>query len=127
MHPYNILQLIKLLTDDPSVIIGHGVDSQTSVVATHSFMYRPDVRVTFVDTPGFEDSREGVSDVDILQQIVDFLGTRLVTSGSGATYTHDFTANLMDSCTCIESRTTKSAKSHVPTFGCLKVSVETRL
>jgi hypothetical protein len=50
--------------------------SETSEVATHSYMHTSNVRVMLVDTPGFEDSREGVSDVDILQQIVEFLGSR---------------------------------------------------
>ena len=46
--------------------------------------YKPDVEVasyvvddgqcvTLVDTPGFDDSHEGVSDVDILERIADFL------------------------------------------------------
>jgi hypothetical protein len=31
------------------------------------------VSVTLVDTPGFDDSREGVTDTDILGKIADFL------------------------------------------------------
>lgn len=30
-------------------------------------------KVTFIDTPGFEDSRSDLSDADILQMISDFL------------------------------------------------------
>jgi hypothetical protein len=70
-HP---TQFIKLLTNDESVEIGHDVDSATTKVASHSYMHSPDIRITLLDTPGFEDSRDGVSDVDILQEITDFLG-----------------------------------------------------
>jgi len=30
-------------------------------------------RITLVDTPGFDDSRQGVSDTDVLESIANFL------------------------------------------------------
>jgi hypothetical protein len=85
-----LTQFIKLLTEDASVTIGDSLNSETSKVAAHSYMHTQDVRITLIDTPGFDDSRDGVSDVDILQQITKFLGT----SKSAAPCHIDYTPNL---------------------------------
>ena len=67
-------QFIYALTGDKNILIGHGHESQTDEVDIS--VYTDSINnysVTLVDTPGFDDSREGVSDTDILQRIVDFL------------------------------------------------------
>ena len=68
------LQFIHALTGDQNIRIGHGQESQTDEVDIS--IYKDPIynnSVMLVDTPGFDDSREGVSDTDILQRIVDFL------------------------------------------------------
>ena len=56
--------------------MGHGLESQTSSVKESIFTTEHGQKVVFIDTPGFEDSRDDVSDVDILQMIVDYLQRR---------------------------------------------------
>jgi hypothetical protein len=59
---------------DQNICIGHGQESQTDEVDIS--VYTDPINnysVTLVDTPGFDDSRKCVSDIDILQRIVDFL------------------------------------------------------
>jgi hypothetical protein len=68
------IQFIYSLTGDKNIRIGHGYESQTDEVVIS--VYKDSIKnysVKLVDTPGFDDSREGVSDTDILQRIVDFL------------------------------------------------------
>jgi predicted GTPase len=68
------LQFIKLLTGDDSVTIGDSLESETSDVQVLHFLDTPSGRnVTIVDTPGFGDSRSGVTDTDILQKIANYL------------------------------------------------------
>ncbi|KAJ7511407.1 P-loop containing nucleoside triphosphate hydrolase protein, partial [Mycena galericulata] len=65
---------IKLLTDNPDVQIGDGLESETSKVQHFSFADPTSGRkVTIVDTPGFDDSRKDMSDANILKQIAEFL------------------------------------------------------
>ena len=71
------LKFIYSLTDDQNIRIGHGQESQTDEVIVS--VYNDSIKnysVMLVDTPGFDDSREGVSDTDILQRIVDFLQSK---------------------------------------------------
>ena len=70
----HLLQFINLLTGKPSVAIGDGLDSQTTHVEAVRFVDSATGRkVTVVDTPGFDDSREGITDTDILTKIAQFL------------------------------------------------------
>ena len=68
------LQFIQTLTGDKNIHIGHGQDSQTDQVQLSTYHdFRNNRYVTLVDTPGFDDSRDGVTDTDILNRIVNFL------------------------------------------------------
>jgi hypothetical protein len=65
-------QFIKLITKDPSIIIGHGVRSETTEIRAH-YWTAPDGRLfAFVDSPGFDDSK-GKTNSDVLDQIASFL------------------------------------------------------
>ncbi|CAA7267408.1 unnamed protein product [Cyclocybe aegerita] len=65
---------IKLLTGNNSVRIGTSLESETSNVQIIRFCDASSGRnATIVDTPGFDDSRAGVTDTDILRTITDFL------------------------------------------------------
>lgn len=65
--------LVQLVTGDQKIRIGHDVESETSEIGLARY-FEPDGRcITFVDTPGFDDSREGITDAIILQQIATFL------------------------------------------------------
>ena len=55
------------------VQVGHHIDSETSKVHSIHWTTENGVGVNLVDTPGFDDSREGVTDADILTMIADFL------------------------------------------------------
>ena len=66
------MQLIHLLTNDDNIRIGNDLESQTFDITTSRYT-QDGISVTLVDTPGFDDSREGVTDTDILGKIVDFL------------------------------------------------------
>lgn len=71
---FAIIQFIKLLTGDPNIVIGHDPESQTAEVGTHFYLNpQSGIFATLVDTPGFDDSRDGVTDTDILEKIVQFL------------------------------------------------------
>ena len=65
-------QFINFLTLDDNICIGHDLDSQTVDITTSHYMQNG-ISVTLVDTPGFDDSREGITDIDILEKIADFL------------------------------------------------------
>ncbi|KAG9311528.1 hypothetical protein JVU11DRAFT_7731 [Chiua virens] len=65
---------IKLLTNDDKIRIGHNQQSETvDIQAAHYVDGTTGRPVVLLDTPGFDDSREGVTDSNILQQIVDWL------------------------------------------------------
>ena len=67
-------QFIKLLSGDTRIVIGDSLESETSDIRAISFVDRATGRnVTIVDTPGFDDSREGVTDTEILKKIANFL------------------------------------------------------
>jgi predicted GTPase len=66
------MQLINLLTNDDKIRIGHDLESQTIDITTSRYT-QDGISVTLVDTPGFDDSREGITDTDILGKIADFL------------------------------------------------------
>jgi predicted GTPase len=67
-------QFIKLLTGDTSIKIGDNLDSETTDVQMVHFRDRDSGRnVTFVDTPGFNDSRGSNDNTDILKRNVGFL------------------------------------------------------
>ena len=71
---YSDLQFINLLTEDENIEIGHDPESQTdSINVSCYFDGDAGLSTTLVDTPGFDDSRDGHSDVDILKKISDFL------------------------------------------------------
>ncbi|KAF8345738.1 P-loop containing nucleoside triphosphate hydrolase protein [Amanita rubescens] len=64
---------IRLITGDKNVAVGHSVESMTSTIGRFNYFTEGGRCVTFVDTPGFDDSREGVTDTDILREIASFL------------------------------------------------------
>ncbi|CAA7267406.1 unnamed protein product [Cyclocybe aegerita] len=65
---------IRLLTGNTDVKVGDSLESETSDIQVIRFCDGPSGRnVTIVDTPGFDDSRAGVSDTDILRTITEFL------------------------------------------------------
>lgn len=53
--------------------IGHGLQYETATVEPVSWVATDDTRIILVDTPGFDDSREGVTDVQVLEMIATFL------------------------------------------------------
>ena len=71
---YSDLQFIHLITGDENIEIGHDVESHTdSINVSCYFDEYGSLSTTLVDTPGFDDSRDGHSDVEILRKISDFL------------------------------------------------------
>ena len=67
-------QFINLLTNDKKIRIGHNQESETFDILTANYTDQATGRsVMLIDTPGFDDSREGVTDTDILQKIVEYL------------------------------------------------------
>ncbi|OBZ65140.1 hypothetical protein A0H81_14862 [Grifola frondosa] len=95
---------IKSLTDDANIHVGHSLGSETNSLVLSRVKICGRL-VSLVDTPGFDDSRDGVSDADILQQLAIFLKDEYEKSKSlgGLIYTHRITDN----------RLTKSAKKHL--------------
>ena len=53
--------------------IGHSLQSETTRIPPISLVAKDGTRIKLVDTPGFDDSREGVSDAGILKMIAIFL------------------------------------------------------
>ncbi|KAJ4490088.1 P-loop containing nucleoside triphosphate hydrolase protein [Lentinula aciculospora] len=65
---------IKLLTGDKSVRVGDSLDSETDDVVKIAFTDPVSGRkVVLVDTPGFDDSRDGRTDTEILRKISEFM------------------------------------------------------
>lgn len=64
---------IARLTGDKSIEIGHGVESATSEIGHYNYFDKSGRSVTLIDSPGFDDSREGHTDTDILKKIAGFL------------------------------------------------------
>ncbi|KAL4064039.1 P-loop containing nucleoside triphosphate hydrolase protein [Scleroderma citrinum] len=74
------------------VKIGHTLQSETNEVQPFCWNTKDGARVKLVDTPGFDDSRAGVTDQEILARIVTFLID--VRNGlTGLIYVHRITDN----------------------------------
>ncbi|OBZ65150.1 hypothetical protein A0H81_14861 [Grifola frondosa] len=85
---------IHSLTGDENVRVGNSLESETSELVPSRVEI--DGRwVTFIDTPGFDDSRDGVSDGDILKKIALFLKNEYEDDNmlSGIVYMHRITDN----------------------------------
>ena len=52
---------------------GGSLQFETYQIATVSFATEDGTRIKLVDTPGFDDSREGVTDAQVLKMIATFL------------------------------------------------------
>jgi len=63
---------MHLLTGNDRPYVGDDLKYKTDVEVA-SYVADDGQRVTLVDTPGFDDSHEEVSDVDILERIAKFL------------------------------------------------------
>ncbi|KAL4064015.1 hypothetical protein J3A83DRAFT_667588 [Scleroderma citrinum] len=55
------------------VKVGHSIQSETSEIQSISWVTENGIRVKIVDTPGFDDSRPGMNDVQVLKMIATFL------------------------------------------------------
>ncbi|KAJ3873810.1 lipoxygenase [Lentinula edodes] len=65
---------IRLLTNNTGVKIGNNLDSQTSDVQVFHFFDKFSGRnIVLVDTPGFDDSRNDITDTAVLKKIAEFL------------------------------------------------------
>ncbi|KAF5344097.1 hypothetical protein D9758_008875 [Tetrapyrgos nigripes] len=65
---------INLLTGDNTVKIGNTLNSETSEIQLIRFIDPASRRkVVIVDTPGFDDSRSGVTNTNVLTTITEFL------------------------------------------------------
>ena len=68
------LQFIRLLTGDSSVAVGNSLESETSDIQVVRYIDPNSGRnVTIVDTPGFDDSRESITDTEVLKRVTKFL------------------------------------------------------
>ena len=68
------LQFIRLLTGDSSVAVGNSLESETSDIQVVRYIDPKSGRnVTIVDTPGFDDSRENITDTEVLKRVTKFL------------------------------------------------------
>ncbi|KAN0097942.1 hypothetical protein V8E55_002388, partial [Tylopilus felleus] len=68
------IQFINLLTNDERIHIGHDPESETSDIQTARYVDEETGRsAMLIDTPGFDDSRESITDTDILEKIAQFL------------------------------------------------------
>ncbi|KAK4184670.1 hypothetical protein QBC35DRAFT_477073 [Podospora australis] len=78
---------IKTVTQSRSVIIGHGLESETQEPASYNFSHKG-CDYTLIDCPGFNDTKR--SDEEILQEIVTFLSAKYGTGNllSGILYLH---------------------------------------
>ena len=62
------------MSGDTSVHVGDSLESETSKTQVVRFFDKTSGRnVVLVDTPGFDDSRAGVTDTDILKEITQYL------------------------------------------------------
>jgi len=69
-----LLQFIRLLTGDENVMIGQDIESETMDVQAWVFNEEESGRkVVVVDTPGFDDTRDDMTDTEVLKKITDFL------------------------------------------------------
>ncbi|KAI5982160.1 P-loop containing nucleoside triphosphate hydrolase protein [Pisolithus marmoratus] len=73
------------------VQVGHSLESETSQIQSIEWVNKDGVKIKLVDTPGFDDSREGVTDTDILEMIATFLAHEYrgaVSTITGLIYMH---------------------------------------
>ena len=56
-----------------NIKVGHSLQSETYQLETVSLATEDGTRIKLVDTPGFDDSREGVTDAEVLNMIATFL------------------------------------------------------
>jgi len=71
---YSDLRFIHLITGDENIEIGHDPESQTnSINVSCYFNEDAGLSMTLVNTPGFNNSCDGHSNVDTLRKISDFL------------------------------------------------------
>ena len=69
-----LLQFIRLLTGDTSIAIGNSLESETSDIQVVRYIDPNSGRnVTIVDTPGFDDSRDSITDTEVLKRTTKFL------------------------------------------------------
>ncbi|KAF8465008.1 P-loop containing nucleoside triphosphate hydrolase protein [Kalaharituber pfeilii] len=85
---------IKLLTNDPKIIVGEDLESCTQQVQLSRVQFQTDGRsydVYFADTPGFDDTN--LSDTDVLENIAVWLGKQyeMRVKLSGIIYLHRIT------------------------------------
>ncbi|KAJ6524179.1 hypothetical protein B0H19DRAFT_855939, partial [Mycena capillaripes] len=86
---------IHLLTKDAKIIVGHGTRSETREIATGNYFdVKTGSSVTLLDTPGFDDSN-GKTDVDILEETVEFLQAGDGRKANGIIYLHRITNNRL--------------------------------
>ncbi|KAF8136874.1 hypothetical protein K438DRAFT_1508351, partial [Mycena galopus ATCC 62051] len=88
---------IRRLIGDKSIHIGDGVESASFEIGHYNYFCEDGRCVTFVDFPGFDDSREGVTDTDILRKIAAFLEVEFSKDKklSGIIYLHRITDTRM--------------------------------
>ena len=68
------MQFIRLVSGDTSVGVGDSLESETVDVRVIHFRDPASHRkVSLVDTPGFDDSRQGITDTAVLKMIGAFL------------------------------------------------------
>ncbi|KAI6147923.1 P-loop containing nucleoside triphosphate hydrolase protein [Pisolithus tinctorius] len=56
-----------------NIHVGHSLESETSKIQPIQWVNNDGVKIKLVDTPGFDDSREGLTDTDVLKMIATFL------------------------------------------------------
>ncbi|KAI6118080.1 P-loop containing nucleoside triphosphate hydrolase protein [Pisolithus sp. B1] len=74
-----------------NVRVGHSLQSETSEVQPIGWVNNDGVKIKLVDTPGFDDSRDGVTDTDVLKMIANFLENEYrgaVSRVTGLIYVH---------------------------------------
>lgn len=68
------LQFVEHFTRDNSAVTGHSFEPDTSDIQVIRFSDPVSGRnVTILDTPGFGDSRESITETEILKEITKFL------------------------------------------------------
>jgi len=76
------LQFIRLLTGDENVMIGQDIESETRDVQAWIFGEESGRKVAVVDTPGFDDTRDDMTDTEVLKKIADFLAHTCISFSS---------------------------------------------
>lgn len=85
---------LYLLTGDEGCRGGDTLESDTAEIKLFSYNDSKGLLVKLADTPGFDDSREGVTDADLLEQLSEFLKDKFKsdTHLTGLIYVHPITA-----------------------------------